>query len=106
MAFFRTAKKDTDGMVVPDCTKNYSKRSLRRAQLKRKTAAATAKKGARQKPLPARKQRKPVKIEKAEEHFAAASELLKNVIQSPEISEQFGAVRPRDIPGQVHHLHP
>jgi hypothetical protein len=76
-------------MVVPDCTKNYSKRSLKRAQLKRKTAASTAKKGARQKPLPSRKQRKAVKIEKAEEHFAAASELLKNVIQSPEISEQF-----------------
>jgi hypothetical protein len=49
----------------------------------------TAKKGARQKPHPAPKQRKPAEIEKPEEHFAAASELLKNVIQSSEISEQF-----------------
>ena len=73
-------------MLVPDSTKTYSKRSLRRAQLKRK---ATAKKGARQKPLPAPKQRKPVELEKPEEHFAAASELLKNLIQSPQISEKF-----------------
>ena len=89
---FGTAKKDTDGMVVPpNSTKTYSKRSLRRAQLKRKTAAAvaTSQKGARQKPRATPKQRKPVEIERAEEHFAAASELLKNVIQSPEISEQF-----------------
>jgi hypothetical protein len=73
-------------MLVPDSTKTYSKRSSRRAQLKRK---ATAKKGARQKPLPAPKQRKPVELEKPEEHFAAASELLKNLIQSPQISEKF-----------------
>jgi len=78
-------------MVVHDSTKNYSSRSLKWAQLKRKTAAtaATAKKGARQKPLPAPKVRKRVEIDKTEEHFAAASELLKNVIQSPGISEQF-----------------
>ena len=78
-------------MVVPPNSENtYSRRSLRRAQLKKKeAAAATAKKDARQKPFPAPKQRKPVKIEKPEEHFAAASELFRNVIQSPEVSEQF-----------------
>jgi hypothetical protein len=75
-------------VVPPSSTKTYSKRSLKRAQLKRKKAATTAKK-ARQKPRPAPKQPKPLEIEKSEEHFAAASELLKNVIQSPEISEQF-----------------
>jgi hypothetical protein len=48
-----------------------------------------APKGARHKPLSAPKQRKPVEIEKSDEHFAAASELLKNLIQSPQISEQF-----------------
>jgi hypothetical protein len=83
-------RKDTDGMLVPpNSTKAYSKRS-RRAQLKRKlTAEKAAKKGARQKALPAPKQRKPVKVEKSEEHFAAACELVKNLIQSPEVSKQF-----------------
>lgn len=75
-------------VVLPNSTKTYSKRSLKRAQLKRKKAVTTAKK-ARQKPRSAPKQRKPLGIEDPEEHFAAASELLKNVIQSPEISEQF-----------------
>ena len=73
-------------MLVPDSTKTYSRRSLTRAQLKRK---AVAQKGARHKPLSTPKQRKPVEIEKSDEHFAAASELLKHLIQSPQISEQF-----------------
>ena len=65
-------------VVPPDSVKNYGKRSLKRAQLRKRAAAAmTAKKGARQKPLPATKQRRQLEIEKPEEHFAAASELLK-----------------------------
>lgn len=77
-------------VVPPDSAKNYGKRSLKRAQLRKRAAAAmTAKKGARQKPLPAPKQRRQLEIEKPEEHFAAASELLKNVIQSPQVSELF-----------------
>lgn len=78
-------------MVVPDSTKNYSRRSLKRAQLRRRRAAAAmpVKMGARQKPLPAPKQRRQVEIGKAQEHFAAASELLKDVVQSPEVSELF-----------------
>ena len=78
-------------MIAPPNSNRRSSRSLRRARIKRKKAAAalTAKTGARHKPLPAPKQRKPLEIEKLQEHFAAASELLKNVIQSPEISEQF-----------------
>ncbi len=73
-------------MLVRNSTKTYSKRSSRRGQLKRR---ATAKKGTRQKPLPAPKQRKPVELEKPEEPFAAANELLKNLIQSPQIRNQF-----------------
>ena len=78
-------------MVIPPDSKPRSNRSLKRARLKKKkaAAAATAKNGARQKPLPAPKQRKPLEIEKPDEHFAAANELLKKLIQSPEISEQF-----------------
>ena len=75
-------------VVPPHSTKSYSKRSLNRVQLKRKKAAAAAKK-ARQKPRPARKQPKRLEFENPQEHFAAASELLKHVIQSPEISAQF-----------------
>ena len=78
-------------MVIPPDSKPRSNRSLKRARLKKKkaAAAATAKNGARQQPLPAPKQRKPPEIEKPDEHFAAANELLKKLIQSPEISEQF-----------------
>jgi hypothetical protein len=75
-------------VVPPHSTKSYSKRSLKRVQLKRKKAAAAAEK-ARQKPRPARKQPKRPEFETPQEHFAAASELLKHVIQSPEISAQF-----------------
>ena len=75
-------------VVPPHSTKSYSKRSLNRVQLKRKKAAAAAKK-ARQKPRPARKQPKRLGFENPQEHFAAASELLKHVIQSPKISAQF-----------------
>ena len=78
-------------MVIPPDSKPRSNRSLKRARVKKKkaAAAATAKNGARQKPLPAPKQRKPLEIEKPDEHFAAVNELLKKLIQSPEISEQF-----------------
>ena len=75
-------------VVPPHSTKSYSKRSLNRVQLKRMKAAAAAKK-ARQKSRPARKQPKRLEFENPQEHFAAASELLKHVIQSPEISAQF-----------------
>jgi hypothetical protein len=75
-------------VVPPHSTKSYSKRSLKRVQLKRKKAAAAAKK-ARQKPRPALKQPKRLEFEPPQGHFAAASELLKHVIQSPEISAQF-----------------
>ena len=75
-------------IVPPNSTKTYSKRSLRRAQLKRKKAATTAKK-ARQKPRPAPKQPKPLEIEEPEEHFAAATALLRRLIQSPEVGRQF-----------------
>ena len=75
-------------VVPPHSTKSYSKRSLKRVPLKRKKAAAAAKK-ARQKPRPARKQPKRLEFENPQEYFAAASELLKHVIQSPEISAQF-----------------
>ena len=72
-------------MVIPPDSKPRSNRSLKRARLKKKkaAAAATAINGARQKPLPAPKQRKPLEIEKLDEHFAAANELLKKLIQSP-----------------------
>ena len=75
-------------VVSANSSKNYSGRSLKKAQLKRKKAATSAKK-AQQKPRPGRKQSKSWEIEEPEVHFAAASELLKNVIQSPEVSEQF-----------------
>ena len=75
-------------MVVPrNPAKTCGKRSLKRALLKRKKVVAAAKK-ARQMSGRAPRQPKPREME-TEEHFAAASELLKNVIQSPEISEQF-----------------
>ena len=76
-------------MVVPlHSTKSYSKRSLKKVRFKKKKAAATAKK-ARPKPRPALKKAKRREFEDLHEHFAAASETLKQVIQSPEISERF-----------------
>ena len=76
-------------LVPPHSTKKYGKhrkRSLKKAQLnKNKKASATVKK-ARQKPSPAPKQPKRLEMEeRREEHFAAASELLKNVIQSSDM---------------------
>lgn len=77
-------------MVVPPNSERRTKPSLKRVRTKSNAGpASTAKKDARQKPLPAPKRREPAEIEDSAEHFAAASELLKKVIQSPEISEQF-----------------
>jgi len=77
-------------MIVPPNSKRKSNRSLKRARRKRKqVAAATAKRGTPQRPLPAPKQKKRRDIDEPGEHFAAASEFLKEMIQSPEISEQF-----------------
>ena len=75
-------------MIVPPHSTKYSKRSLKKVQLKRKKAASTADK-ARQKPRSVQKRSRRLEVEDPQEHFAAASELLKNVIQSPEISESF-----------------
>ena len=75
-------------MIVPPHSTKYSKRSLKKVQLKRKKAASTANK-ARQKPRSVQKRSRRLEVEDPQGHFAAASELLKNVIQSPEISESF-----------------
>jgi hypothetical protein len=72
-------------MVLRPNSKIRSSRSLRRARIKREKAGAlTAKTGKRHKRLPPPKERKPVEIE----HFAAASELLKKLMQSSEMSER------------------
>jgi hypothetical protein len=83
-------------VVPPNARSNYGKGLSNRARRKKEkdlAAAIKARRKARQKPRQkprqAAKQPKRRESAKPEEHFAAAIELLKNVIQSPEISEQF-----------------
>lgn len=65
------------------------KRLLEKARLERKgRTGAKPKQKSRQRSLSVPKRKQPEIVE-PEEQFAAASELLKNVIQSPEIDQQF-----------------
>lgn len=67
-----------------------SKRSLRRARKRRKAqAAAFLKKKTSRKPLPVPQRRQPSQRQSPVAEFAAARELLKQIVQSPEIHEMF-----------------
>ena len=75
-------------MVKPaNGTKFRSRRSLKKVSLKKKASAS--KQASRQNPLPAPKPKTNRKMDDRNEQFAAASELLRQLIQSPEVSNQF-----------------
>ena len=78
-------------MVIPPgfSEKDYNRSSPRRRSRLKMEKAAAAVRRARQKPPSAAKQQKPEEVETPQEHFTAASELLRNMIESPEINEQF-----------------
>ena len=70
----------------PNGTRFRSRRSLKKALLKKKSVSKSA---SRQKPLPAPKPKKDRNMDDRKEQFAAANELLRHVIQSSEVSKQF-----------------
>ena len=70
----------------PNGTRFRSRRSLKKALLKKKSVSKSA---SRQKPLPAPKPKKDRNMDDPKEQFAAANELLRHVIQSSEVSKQF-----------------
>lgn len=71
-------------MVIPR-TARRSTRSLKKALLKKKKTESKS----LQKPLTAPQQRRHREMIDPKEQFAAATELLRELIQSPEVSEQF-----------------
>jgi len=79
-----------DGQMIKptETQKTSSRRSLKKAWLKKKKASAS-KPASPQKPLPALKQEKHREMNDPEKQFAAASELLRRLIQSPEVSKEF-----------------
>ena len=70
----------------PNGTRFRSRRSLKKALLKKKSVSKSA---SRKKPLPAPKPKKDRNMDDPKEQFAAANELLRHVIQSSEVSKQF-----------------
>ena len=70
----------------PNGTRFRSRRSLKKALLKKKSVSKSA---SRQKPLPAPKPKKDRNVDDPKKQFAAANELLRHVIKSSEVSKQF-----------------
>ena len=70
----------------PNGYKPRGRRALKKVLLKKKSVSKST---SRQKPLPAPKPKKNREMDDPKDQFAAASELLRHLIRSPEVSEQF-----------------
>ncbi len=70
----------------PNGYKPRGRRALKKVLLKKKSVSKST---SRQKPLPAPKPKTNREMDDPKDQFAAASELLRHLIQSPEVSEQF-----------------
>ena len=76
-----------DMITARNTTRPRSKRSLKKAKLKKMEVSASQP-GVQLKPLPAPKQKHRI-MDDPQDQFAAASELLRRLIQSPEVSKEF-----------------